>query len=80
MEFSADFGGCRRPCKYCLLFLTKDVLYLLSHSSILSFLPILEGFGVPRFMCRYSEPKDVLAPLSPQPSRTAANATSIGEF
>ena len=39
------------------LVLTKDVLYLLSHSSILSFLPISEGFGDPACAACYSLPR-----------------------
>ena len=31
------------------LVLTKDVLYLLSHNSILNFAPIFKGFRLPRF-------------------------------
>ena len=39
------------------LVLTKDVLYLLSHSSILSFVPISEGFGAPVSAACFSLPR-----------------------
>ena len=40
-----------------MFFLTKEVLYLLSHSSILSFVPISEGFGDPVSAACFSLPR-----------------------
>ena len=49
MKFLPNFEGFRLTPLFAPIFLTKDVLYLLSHNSILSFSPIFEGFRLPRF-------------------------------
>ena len=62
------------------LVLTKDVLYLLSHSSIWNFLPILEGFGDPVSAACYSLPRTCSCLWALSRAATAANATSVSEY
>ncbi len=49
MKFFADFYRVSGIPILWLARFTKDVLYLLSHNSILNFAPIFKGFRLPRF-------------------------------
>lgn len=73
MKFFADFRGCRRPCKYCLLFLTKEVLYLLSYISISMILTVCGNLSLPAFLPPAGFTKDVLYLLSHSSVTASAN-------
>ena len=49
MKFLTENEGESAAPFFVPIFLTKDVLYLLSHNSISNFPPIFEGFRLSRF-------------------------------
>ena len=70
IEFCADFKGNSAYPFFAPIFLTKDVLYLLSHNSISNFRRFLRDFGcpvlLPWFCPHRAEKSDYAAKISKQ--------------